>query len=97
MTQRIRDTYRSHYAEVRAAAKAGQILEYRLGDGWGPLCEFLGKPVPDVPFPHKNNRAEFREKVRAVEGHMVATIRRRLGLGLLGLLGGVMAVWAMKR
>lgn len=21
---------------------------------WGPLCEFLGKPVPDVPFPRLN-------------------------------------------
>ncbi|KAF5683746.1 hypothetical protein FCIRC_4254 [Fusarium circinatum] len=23
-------------------------------DAWGPLCEFLGKPVPDVPFPDGN-------------------------------------------
>jgi hypothetical protein len=21
---------------------------------WGPLCEFLNVPVPDVPYPHVN-------------------------------------------
>ena len=23
------------------------------GEGWEKLCEFLGKPIPDVPFPRK--------------------------------------------
>lgn len=23
-------------------------------DGWGPLCEFLGKTIPDQPFPWRN-------------------------------------------
>ncbi|MCA9698204.1 MAG: hypothetical protein KC431_11820, partial [Myxococcales bacterium] len=27
--------------------------------GWAPLCEFLGVPVPDLPFPHVNDRQEF--------------------------------------
>lgn len=25
------------------------------GDGWGELCEFLKKPIPDIPFPHVNS------------------------------------------
>jgi hypothetical protein len=29
----------------------------RLGDGWGPLAECLGKPVPDEPFPWANDGA----------------------------------------
>ena len=24
------------------------------GDGWDMLCPFLSKPVPDMPFPHRN-------------------------------------------
>ena len=27
---------------------------WERGDGWDKLCEFLDKPVPDIPFPHKN-------------------------------------------
>lgn len=52
---RSREEYLKHYALVRSLAPKDRILEYRLGDGWGPLCEFLGKPVPDVPFPHLND------------------------------------------
>lgn len=26
------------------------------GDGWEKLCGFLGKPVPDEPFPHRHKR-----------------------------------------
>jgi len=29
-------------------------LEYRIGEGWEPICKFLNKPVPNVPFPHMN-------------------------------------------
>jgi hypothetical protein len=29
--------------------------------GWEPLCKFLGKPVPDVPFPHMNDAASIEK------------------------------------
>ena len=31
-----------------------QLLVYKVGDGWGSLCEFLGHDVPDRAFPHEN-------------------------------------------
>lgn len=31
-----------------------RLLEWNIGDGWEPLCKFLGKPIPDVEFPHAN-------------------------------------------
>jgi hypothetical protein len=34
-----------------------RLLVMRLGDGWEPLCKFLGKPVPDEPFPWANDGA----------------------------------------
>ncbi|KAK4452490.1 P-loop containing nucleoside triphosphate hydrolase protein [Podospora aff. communis PSN243] len=93
--QQICDIYREHYAEVREAAKPGQLLDYRLGDGWEPLCKFLGKPVPDVPFPHKNERAEFVEKQMAGKALMVATAKRRMFLGVMVLMGGAAVLWAL--
>nr|CCC91926.1 conserved hypothetical protein [Trypanosoma congolense IL3000] len=38
-------------AEVRRSVPAGRLLVFRHSDGWGPLCEFLGKTVPGEPFP----------------------------------------------
>ncbi|GAB1316337.1 hypothetical protein MFIFM68171_06547 [Madurella fahalii] len=58
-----RDVYRRHYREIRKAATPGQLLEYKLGSGWDPLCIFLGKPVPSVPFPRENNSATFRRNL----------------------------------
>lgn len=26
------------------------------GLGWKPLCDFVGKPIPDIPFPHESKR-----------------------------------------
>ncbi len=52
--------YERHNAEVRATIPAGRLFEYQPGDGWEPICEALGVPVPDEPFPHTNTTAEFR-------------------------------------
>ncbi|KAK7985604.1 lysyl-tRNA synthetase [Apiospora saccharicola] len=30
-----------------------------MGSGWEPLCKFLGKDFPDVPFPLLNEGKEF--------------------------------------
>ena len=30
-----------------------------MKDGWEPLCKFLEKELPEVPFPHLNLRTEF--------------------------------------
>lgn len=52
---RASDTYRTHYMEVRKTVPQEKLLEYQLGSGWEPLCEFLGKDIPNVPFPHQND------------------------------------------
>ena len=43
-------TYEKNSAGVQAAFPPERLLTYNLGDGWGPLCAFLGKPVPDTPY-----------------------------------------------
>lgn len=38
---------------------AARFLEFEVAQGWGPLCAFLGVPVPAEPFPHENESAAF--------------------------------------
>jgi Sulfotransferase domain len=52
--------YEKHNAEVRASVPADRLIDYRTGDGWEPLCEKLGLPVPSEPYPHLNTTEEFR-------------------------------------
>jgi len=51
--------YERNTAEVQAAFPPDRLLTYSLGDGWAPLCAFLGKPVPDAAFPHSNTSEDF--------------------------------------
>jgi hypothetical protein len=48
-------------ADVRAAVAPDRLLVFEVRDGWGPLCEFLGVPAPDSPFPRTNDTAAFWE------------------------------------
>ena len=45
------------------------------GNHRGPLCAFLGVPVPDTPFPNVNDRAEVKKLISG------------LTLGACGMLG----------
>lgn len=51
--------YNRHNAEVRARIPADRLLVFEVSQGWDPLCEFLGVPVPNKPFPRSNARDEF--------------------------------------
>ncbi|MDE2403299.1 MAG: hypothetical protein KGM17_01100 [Sphingomonadales bacterium] len=46
-------------AAVIAGLPPGRLLVHRAGDGWAPLCAFLGVPVPDVPYPRVNSKEEL--------------------------------------
>lgn len=42
-----------------------RLLEIDLKDlGWKPLCNFLGKDIPDVAFPRLNESSVFRNDLR---------------------------------
>lgn len=55
----------AHNDAVRATIPAEQLLVFQVKEGWKPLCDFLGLPVPDGAFPRTNDRAEFWELVEA--------------------------------
>ncbi|MCG6933695.1 MAG: hypothetical protein LJE57_08645 [Gallionella sp.] len=55
--------FKTHNDAVQNAIPAKQLLVYEVKDGWGPLCEFLGKPVPSDPFPRTNGRSEFWDRI----------------------------------
>jgi hypothetical protein len=57
------DAFVRHNDAVRAEVPAGRLLEWTPGDGWEPICERLGLPVPNEPFPVTNTTDEFREMI----------------------------------
>jgi hypothetical protein len=52
--------YERHNASVRSSVPPNRLLEWTVADGWAPLCDRLGLPVPEEAFPWTNTTEEFR-------------------------------------
>ncbi|WP_162178350.1 sulfotransferase family protein [Parvularcula oceani] len=52
-------TFARHEAAVREAVPPDRLLVFKVAEGWGPLCRFLGQAEPDEPFPRVNAREDF--------------------------------------
>ena len=52
------DAFHRHNNSVLEHVPSSRLLVFRVQDGWEPLCDFLGKDVPDTPFPHLNDGRE---------------------------------------
>lgn len=63
-----------------------------LSEGWEPLCEFLGVPVPNEPFPRANDAA-------AADSYATKVLLKVLGVWV-GILTGAGAAlyggWVLK-
>jgi len=89
-----RAAYRAHYAGIRAMVPKDRLLEFDLGSGWEPLCEFLGKDVPKVQFPHRNEtktiQLAFGDLAAKAVTHSLLNIA--IVVGAAATIGGV--VWS---
>lgn len=55
--------YERHVDAVRRGVPASRLLEWQVSEGWEPLCKALNLPVPEMPFPRENSRADFLAKL----------------------------------
>jgi hypothetical protein len=92
MRANARTVYDEHYAWIRKNVPEERRLEYSLKQGWAPLCEFLGKEVPDVPFPRRNEPKEHEARRLDRRSTMLPMLKRRLWRGSLGFLVLIFAV-----
>jgi hypothetical protein len=78
------ETLERHNEKVEQSVSPEKLLVYEVKEGWGPLCEFLEVEVPEKPFPHLNDSAAFRDRIRRIRALTVATLA--LCLSLAGLI-----------
>lgn len=60
------EVFERHNQQVRDTVSAERLLVYQVGQGWEPLCEFLGVDVPEEAFPHVNDTGSLPEMVSAI-------------------------------
>ncbi|PTB62560.1 hypothetical protein BBK36DRAFT_1172324 [Trichoderma citrinoviride] len=94
--------YTGMYKRFRDEIPEERRIEYRVQDGWGPLCAYLDVPVPTVrdeatgeevemPFPHVNDRETFRRNTEKSRARAVRRARENLlaGAGRLAVVAAV--------
>lgn len=55
-------TYERHNEEVKRIIPPERLLVFEAKDGWEPLCDFLGVPMPNQPYPRNNTSEEFKAR-----------------------------------
>jgi hypothetical protein len=51
--------FTAHNAAVCREVPPERLLIYEAGQGWEPLCRFLGVAVPEAPYPRMNSTDDF--------------------------------------
>jgi len=54
--------FEAHNEEVKRTIPKDRLLVYEVKEGWKPLCDFLGVPVPDQPFPRINSSDDWKSR-----------------------------------
>ena len=94
MMRNARRIQKEHYAMVKGAVvDKEKLLEWKVEDGWEPLCKFLGKDLPDVEFPKGNTPKEMFEKGARLRREATRVAWRNLGLVVMLVVGLVSAGW----
>lgn len=80
--------------EEKLKSEKREYLDWEVKDGWGPLCEFLGKEVPEEEFPFGNKGgAEFEKNANKAIEKMVKRAVVRIAGTVVVLAAGVGGWW----
>ncbi|CAJ2505715.1 Uu.00g131090.m01.CDS01 [Anthostomella pinea] len=87
--------YAKHYDELEAECRSQgrEWLDWRVQDGWEPLCEFLEKPIPDHPFPNENAMGGYAQK--RVQLHIQRMQRADRNIAIAGVVATASLVAAV--
>lgn len=59
--------YEANNQRARELVPPSRLLEWTASEGWAPICEALGLPIPDEPFPLTNTRQEWIARQAAAQ------------------------------
>lgn len=86
MTFRDQPIYDKHNEWVRdeARKRGRKVLEFQAEDGWGPICQLLGKKTPPTAYPRINDQKTMKMVKRFI-----------IGRGLLHWVGLFVVLWVV--
>jgi hypothetical protein len=77
--------FEQHISDVQKVVPSERLLIFEVTQGWQPLCDFLGAPVPDEPFPRINDATEFNRRQVAARRRMLGSVAAVAGVAAAAL------------
>ncbi|KAL3786818.1 hypothetical protein HJC23_008092 [Cyclotella cryptica] len=89
--------YNSHNARIKAIVPPERLLVLSNHEhGWEPICNFLGVPIPSVPFPHVNKRGSTLNRIYFLVSSILAN-QADSSLGIIAVVICLLIVLALIR
>ena len=91
--------YLRHYEQLegKLREKNREYLNWHVQEGWKPICEFLGRDVPKVKFPRKNQRDDHDRTIESLMKKRVAAALGRISVAVGCILAIMLALWLRHR
>jgi Sulfotransferase domain len=87
----VKEYFIGYHENLRRIVPKERLLEYKVQDGYKPLCEFLQVPVPtqkvdgkeiEEAFPRINEGAAFADRIHVMRKLQTERILRKVGYGV---------------
>ncbi|KAF4435736.1 hypothetical protein F53441_13440 [Fusarium austroafricanum] len=93
-----RQAFHDHYALVKKIVPTERMLEFRVQEGWGPLCQFLDKEVPKGEFPKLNDSKQFVFAHKLIWWMAFAKMMGKASFmtAVSGIIASMVAAWRLK-
>ena len=56
--------YQQNIDRIYQEVPKDRLIVFDPAEGWEPLCEALGEPIPKIPYPRVNTTEEFEQRWR---------------------------------
>ncbi|KAF7510652.1 hypothetical protein GJ744_006264 [Endocarpon pusillum] len=95
-----------YHEHIRRIVPREKLLEFKVQDGYKPLCDFLGVPVPttvigekevEEPFPRVNEGAAFHDRANAMRKCQTRRILKRIGKLVNAVVLVGVGLWYLRR
>jgi hypothetical protein len=84
--------YEEYNAMIKGLVPPEKLLEYHVSEGWGPLCKWLGKEIPEKEMPNGNFGSDFARRVGEVQEGWLGEARWNVVKVFGGLLACVVVI-----
>ncbi|ERF72025.1 hypothetical protein EPUS_08419 [Endocarpon pusillum Z07020] len=102
----MKASFIEYHEHIRRIVPRERLLEFKVQDGYKPLCDFLGVPVPttvigekevEEPFPRVNEGAAFHDRVKALRRCQNRRILKKIGKLVSAVVLVGVGLWYLRR